>query len=126
MYKRQIPITLNIITIPVTKKIEFLLFIEIKLSKFVILDFCSFLTEIFFVGAKFKRVGSKVNVMINDVIKPKVIIQPKSIIGFISLKIKDKNAKIVVRTVYRIGQNIFEVVSEIISKLFFAGKSFLS
>ena len=94
-----IPTKLKIITIPVTKKIEFLLFIEIKPSKFVILDFCSFFTEILFVGAKFKRVGSKVNVMINDVIKPKVIIQPKSIIGFISLKIKDKNAKIVVRTV---------------------------
>ena len=39
------------------------------------------------------------SVIINDVIRPKVIIQPKSIIGFISLKIKDKNAKIVVRTV---------------------------
>ena len=32
------------------------------------------------------------NVIIKDVIKPKVIIHPKSIIGFISLKIKDKKA----------------------------------
>ena len=31
--------------------------------------------------------------------KPKVIIQPKSIIGFIPLKIKDKKAQIVVKTV---------------------------
>ena len=36
-------------------------------------------------------------------ISPKVIIHPKSIIGFIPLKIKDKNAQIVVKTVYRIG-----------------------
>ena len=35
--------------------------------------------------------------MINDVINPKVIIQPKSIIGLISLNIKDKKAIIVVK-----------------------------
>ena len=34
-----------------------------------------------------------------EMIKPKVIIQPKSIIGLMPLKIKDKNAQIVVRTV---------------------------
>ena len=34
-----------------------------------------------------------------ETIKPKVIIQPKSIIGFIPLKINDKNAQIVVSTV---------------------------
>ena len=123
---RDRPITLNIITIPLTKKIEFLLLREIKPSKFVILDFCSFLTEILFVGAKFKRVGSRVNVMKNDVIKPKVIIHPKSIIGLISLKIKDKKAKIVVKTVYKIGQNILLVVKEMISRLFFDGNFFLS
>tara|TARA_B100001094_G_C17426958_1_gene437293 strand:+ start:286 stop:492 length:207 start_codon:yes stop_codon:yes gene_type:complete len=67
-----------------------------------------------------------VKVIMNDVIKPKVIIHPKSIIGFISLKIKDKNANTVVKTVYKIGQNILLVVKEIISKLFLAGKSFLS
>ena len=52
-----------------------------------------------FVDVKFKRVGSKVKVIINDVIKPNVIIQPKSIIGFIPLKIKDKKANAVVKTV---------------------------
>ena len=65
---------------------------------------------------KFNNVGSKVKVTIKDVNKPNVIIQPKSIIGFISLKINDKKAQIVVRTVYAIGQNIFEVVINIISK----------
>ena len=35
----------------------------------------------------------------NEVINPKVIIQPKSIIGFIPLKTKDKKAHIVVKTV---------------------------
>ena len=78
------------------------------------------------VEVKLKRVGSKVKVIIKDVIKPKVIIQPKSIIGFISLKIKDKKAKIVVKTVYKIGQNILLVVREMISKLLFVGKFFLS
>ena len=37
--------------------------------------------------------------IINEVISPKVIIHPKSIIGFISLKISDKNAQMVVSTV---------------------------
>ena len=64
--------------------------------------------------------------MINDVINPKVIIQPKSIIGLISLKIKDRKAKTVVKTVYKIGQNILLVVKEMISKLFLSGKSFLN
>ena len=54
-----------------------------------------------------------------EVIKPNVIIHPKSIIGFISLNIRDKKAIIVVRTVYKIGQNIFSVVNEISSKIFF-------
>ena len=35
----------------------------------------------------------------NETINPKVIIQPKSIIGFIPLKTKDRNAHMVVRTV---------------------------
>ena len=48
---------------------------------------------------KIKSVGSKVKVIINDVINPKVIIQPKSIIGLIPLKTKDKKAHMVVRTV---------------------------
>ena len=60
--------------------------------------------------------GSNVNVIIKEVIRPKVIIHPKSIIGLISLKIKDRNAIIVVKTVYKIGQNILFVVKIIISK----------
>tara|TARA_Y100000996_G_C22363279_1_gene577796 strand:+ start:539 stop:808 length:270 start_codon:yes stop_codon:yes gene_type:complete len=55
------------------------------------------------------KVGSKVNVIRKDTIKPKVIIQPKSIMGLISLKISDRKAHIVVNAVYAIGQNIFEV-----------------
>jgi len=47
-------------TIPVIPKIVFLLFSETDPKKVVILDSCSFLIEMFFVGAKFKRVGSKV------------------------------------------------------------------
>ena len=47
--------------------------------------------EIFSFGTKLIRVGSNVNVIKNEVINPKVIIHPKSIIGFISLKIKDSN-----------------------------------
>ena len=53
----------------------------------------------------------------NDVVNPNVIIQPKSIIGFIPLKIKDKKAIIVVKTVYKIGQNILAVVKAIISRI---------
>ena len=79
--------------------IMFLFFRENEPSKAVIFDSCSFLNELLSVFVKFKRVGSKVKVIINEVIKPKVIIQPKSIIGLISLKIKDKKANIVVRTV---------------------------
>ena len=51
-----------------------------------------FFREIFSFGTKLIRVGSNVNVIRNEVINPKVIIHPKSIIGFISLKIKDKKA----------------------------------
>ena len=43
-------------------------------------------------GAKLSKVGRRVKVIINEIISPNVIIQPKSIIGLISLKIKDKNA----------------------------------
>ena len=120
------PITLKTTIIPVTEKIVNLLFKEIEPSIDVILEFCSFFKDMFPVEVKLRRVGSNVKVIINDVIKPKVIIHPKSIIGLISLKIKDKKAKIVVKTVYKIGQNILLVVKEMISKLFFDGKFFLS
>ena len=47
----------------------------------------------------FIREGNNKNVITNETVSPKVIIQPKSIIGLIPLKTKDKNAQIVVRTV---------------------------
>ena len=53
----------------------------------------------------------RVNVTVIETIRPRVIIQPKSIIGLIPLKIKDKKAHIVVKTVYRIGLNILLVAS---------------
>ena len=64
------------------------------------------------------RVGSNVKVITNEVISPSVIIQPKSIIGLISLKIRDRKAITVVKTVYKIGQNIFSVVKIIKSEIF--------
>ena len=116
----------NLKSLRIFEKVIFLLFIEIRLKKFVIFDFWSFTRVISFVGAKFKRVGRRVKVIIKDVIKPNVIIQPKSMIGLIPLKIKDRKANIVVKTVYKIGQNIFSVVKDIISKLLLAGLLFLN
>jgi len=63
------------------------------------MDLLSSLISILSLDRKFKIVGNKVKVTKNEVIKPNVIIQPKSIIGFISLNIKDKKAHIVVNTV---------------------------
>ena len=60
--------------------------------------FCSFIFELLF-EKKLRRVGNNVKVIKKEVIKPIVIIQPKSIIGFISLNIKDRKAQIVVKTV---------------------------
>ena len=77
--------------------------------------------EIISYGTKLIKVGSKLKVIINAVISPKVIISPKSIIGFISLNINERNAIIVVRTVYKIGQNILLVVKVISSKMFLLG-----
>ena len=68
-------------------------------KKFVITDSSYLFIEIFSLGTKLISAGSRVKVILNDVIKPKVIIQPKSIIGFISLNISDKNAMIVVNAV---------------------------
>ena len=65
---------------------------------FVMLDFSS-LMSIFVNGKKLIKVGSNKNVTVKDTTKPNVIIQPKSIIGLIPLKINDKKAQIVVRTV---------------------------
>ena len=78
----------------------------------VILDFSVSLT---FISSseenKDSNEGSSKKVTIIETVKPIVIIQPKSIIGFIPLKIRDKKAHIVVKTVYRIGRNIFLLVS---------------
>ena len=93
------PIILKIITIPVAEKIVNLLFKEIEPRIDVILDSCSFLIKTLLDEAKLRRVGSNVNVIIKEVISPKVIIHPKSMIGLISLNIKDKKAQIVVKTV---------------------------
>ena len=84
-------------------------------------EFSCSLREIFSLDTKLIRVGSNVKVTKKEVIKPKVIIHPKSIIGFISLKIKDRKAIIVVKTVYKIGQNILRVVKVINSKIFLLG-----
>ena len=81
--------------------------------------------EIFSLDTKLIKLGKSVKVIINDVIKPRVIIHPKSIIGFISLKIKERNAMIVVKTVYKTGQNILFVVNEINSKILFVRLIFL-
>ena len=55
----------------------------------------------------FNNDGSSRKVIKRETINPSVIIQPKSIIGFISLKIKERKAHIVVNTgVYVIGNII--------------------
>ena len=94
-----IPTTLKTITKPVTKKIILLLLIEILPKKEVILESVSSLIFTLLLDIKLNRVGSKVNVIIKEVINPKVIIHPKSIIGFMPLNTKDRKAHIVVRTV---------------------------
>ena len=73
------------------------------LKKLVIFESLYSFNKIFSFGTKDINDGSNVNVIIKETIKPIVIIQPKSIIGLISLKIKDKKAITVVRTVYKIG-----------------------
>ena len=73
-------------------KIIFLLLIEIFPKKDVILRLSFFLISYIISEIKLKRVGSKVKVIMKEVINPKVIIHPKSIIGLISLKIKDKKS----------------------------------
>ena len=94
-----IPNILKKTIIAVTEKIIFESLIEILAKKLVITDLFSSLISILSLDKKFKIVGNNVKVIIKDVIRPKDIIQPKSMIGFISLKIKDRKAHIVVRTV---------------------------
>ena len=69
-------------------------------SPFVIIDFSELLILISLSDEKkFNKHGRSRKVTTNEIINPKVIIQPKSIIGLMPLKIKDKKAQIVVKTV---------------------------
>ena len=93
------PTTLKITTKPVSVNIVFLLLIEILPKKEVIIDSSSSLISTLLFETKLKRVGNKVKVITKDVINPKVIIHPKSIIGLIPLNTKDRKAHAVVSTV---------------------------
>jgi len=93
------PIMLKTITKTVIEKIVVLFFIETSPKNLVILELLCSLMVVFSEDKKFNIVGNKVKVIIKDVIKPRDIIHPKSIIGLISLKINDKKAQIVVKTV---------------------------
>ena len=117
---------LKAITTKVVPKINFVFFCEISPKKLVTLDLLSSLIIAVFLDKKFKVVGSNVNVIVKETISPSVIIHPKSIIGLMPLKIKDKKAQIVVKTVYKIGQNIFCTVCNMASLLLRFGKSFLN
>ena len=77
------------------------LFLTVKFDRiFVILSsLFVFRVNILLSLVIFIKVGNKVKVVIIEVNSPKVIIQPKSITGLIPLKIKDKNAQIVVSPV---------------------------
>ena len=96
------------------------------LKKLVILVPFSSFKETLLKLIKFINVGNRLKVIRNEIISPKVIINPKSIIGFISLNTRDKKANIVVKAVYKIGQNILLVVKEIILNLFNFGNCFES
>ena len=81
-------------------KIRILLFLVNEANAEVMKDFSVSLIFISFVDEnKCNKEGSNKNVTNNETISPKVIIHPKSIIGFIPLKTKDKKAHIVVNTV---------------------------
>ena len=81
------------------KKIVLVFFLATKLKNEVIFDFFSSLKSIFFLLKIFNVAGSKVKVIDSETNKPTVIIHPKSIIGLMSLNIRDRKAQIVVRTV---------------------------
>ena len=83
----------------ITRKIKFILLTDIFPKKFVKNEFLFSLMLTFISETKLINVGNKLKVIMNETINPNVIIQPKSIIGFISLKINERNAQIVVSTV---------------------------
>ena len=62
-----------------------------------------FSVSLIFISLSFAKVfnseGKRRKVTSKEIIKPSVIIHPKSMIGLISLNINDKNAQTVVRTV---------------------------
>ena len=77
-----------------------MLFFAIDAKIDVTNDFSVLFILISFSAAKIlSKVGKRIKVTINETVRPKVIIQPKSIIGFIPLKTRDRKAQIVVRTV---------------------------
>ena len=94
-----IPIALRTITIKVVPKINLVFFCEILLKILVIFESPSFFMISVLLVTKFKVAGNNVNVTVKEVIRPSVIIHPKSMMGLISLKIRDKKAQIVVKTV---------------------------
>ena len=76
------------------------LFFAIDARKDVITDFSVSLTLISISLEKmFNKEGKSKKVIIIETINPKVIIQPKSIMGLMLLKIKERKAHIVVKTV---------------------------
>ena len=94
-----------------------------KYNKKIILDYgCN---DCYFAN-KLSKEGSNKKVTAIETTSPKVIIQPKSIIGLIPLNIKDRNAHIVVKTVYKIGINILPVVSITAFSFVRLGNSFLN
>ena len=114
------------IIIKVDPNIVFCFETEMLLKKLVILVPFSSFKETLLKFNKLINVGNRLKVIRNEIIRPKVIINPKSIIGFISLNTRDKKANIVVKAVYKIGQNILLVVKEIILNLFNFGNCFES
>ena len=84
----------------VDPNIKILLFLVKVPNVDVIMDFSVSLTFVSLSHEKiFNKEGSNKNVTNIEIINPNVIIQPKSIIGFIPLNTKDKKAHIVVKTV---------------------------
>ena len=82
----------------VTKN-QIIIFFAIEPNIDVIKDFSESLTFISLLVEKIINKDGNKKVTLIETIKPNVIIQPKSIIGFMPLKIKDKKAQIVVKTV---------------------------
>ena len=79
----------------VDPKIKILLFLVKEPNAEVIKDFSVSLTFYFIIDEnRFNKEGNNKNVTNKETINPKVIIQPKSIIGFIPLNTKEKKKHI--------------------------------